>query len=148
MKKNKITQIHGAGMFVDAGSLEVEDPAGGRHRIGAAPRLLPGTSRSERVVTYEEQILSGALPRSIVIVGAGAIGVEFAYVLRNYGVEVTIVEFLDRMLPLEDEEVSAELQQTGVSASRCTPAPEWNASTRAATRSTLRSPTARNGPFW
>jgi dihydrolipoamide dehydrogenase len=60
-------------------------------------------------VTYEEQILSDALPSSIVIAGAGAIGVEFGYVLRNYGVKVTIVEFLDRLVPLEDEEVSAEL---------------------------------------
>src|SRR6185369_8627045 len=68
-----------------------------------------GTSLSERVVTYEEQILSADLPGSIVIAGAGAIGVEFAYVLHNYGVKVTIVEFLDRMVPLEDEEVSAEL---------------------------------------
>jgi dihydrolipoamide dehydrogenase len=61
------------------------------------------------VVTYEEQILSSELPSSIVIAGAGAIGVEFAYVLHNYGVDVTIVEFLDRMVPLEDAEVSAEL---------------------------------------
>lgn len=120
MKKNKITQIEGTGVFVDASTLDVEDAAGGPRRItfdhciiatGATPRLLPGTSRSERVVTYEEQILSAELPRSIVIVGAGAIGVEFAYVLHNYGVDVTIVEFLDRMLPLEDEEVSAELHR-------------------------------------
>ncbi len=76
---------------------------------GATTRLLPGTSLSERVVTYEEQILSDRLPESIIIAGAGAIGVEFAYVLHNYGVKVTIVEFLDRMVPLEDEEVSAEL---------------------------------------
>jgi dihydrolipoamide dehydrogenase len=60
-------------------------------------------------VTYEEQILTRDLPRSIIIAGAGAIGVEFAYVLRNYGVEVTIVEFLDRLLPLEDADVSKEL---------------------------------------
>jgi dihydrolipoamide dehydrogenase len=61
------------------------------------------------VVTYEEQILSDTLPESIIIAGAGAIGVEFAYVLRNYGVDVTIVEFLDRVVPLEDAEISAEL---------------------------------------
>ena len=60
-------------------------------------------------MTYEEQILSDTLPGSILIAGAGAIGIEFAYVLNSYGVEVTVVEFLDRMLPLEDEEVSAEL---------------------------------------
>ena len=120
MKKNKITQIHGTGTFADAGTLHVANSADGPQRIdfnhciiatGATPRVLPGTSRSERVVTYEEQILSDALPRSIVIVGAGAIGVEFAYILRNYGVEVTIVEYLDRLLPLEDEEVSAELRR-------------------------------------
>jgi dihydrolipoamide dehydrogenase len=60
-------------------------------------------------VTYEEQILTDQLPESIIIAGAGAIGVEFAYVLSNYGVKVTIVEFLDRLVPLEDAEVSAEL---------------------------------------
>src|SRR5205085_454534 len=76
---------------------------------GATTRLLPGTSLSERVVTYEEQILTEELPSSIIIAGAGAIGVEFAYVLHNYGIKVTIVEFLDRMVPLEDAEVSAEL---------------------------------------
>jgi dihydrolipoamide dehydrogenase len=64
---------------------------------------------SARVVTYEEQILSSDLPARMVIAGAGAIGVEFAYVLHNYGVKVTIVEFADRMVPLEDEEVSKEL---------------------------------------
>jgi dihydrolipoamide dehydrogenase len=76
---------------------------------GATTRLLPGTSLSERVVTYEEQILERDLPDSIIIAGAGAIGVEFAYVLSNYGVQVTMVEFLDRMLPLEDADVSKEL---------------------------------------
>jgi dihydrolipoamide dehydrogenase len=60
-------------------------------------------------VTYEEQIMEDKLPKSIVIVGAGAIGIEFAYVMSNYGVDVTIVEFLDRIVPLEDEEISAEL---------------------------------------
>jgi dihydrolipoamide dehydrogenase len=61
------------------------------------------------VVTYEEQIMTDQLPGSIIIAGAGAIGVEFAFVMANYGVDVTIVEYLDRLVPLEDEEVSAEL---------------------------------------
>lgn len=60
-------------------------------------------------MTYEEQILAEELPGSIVIVGGGAIGVEFAYVLRAYGVDVTIVEYLDRVVPAEDAEVSTEL---------------------------------------
>ena len=60
-------------------------------------------------MTYEEQILDEQLPGSIVIAGSGAIGVEFAYVMVNFGVDVTIVEFLDRMVPTEDAEVSKEL---------------------------------------
>ena len=70
---------------------------------------MPGVSLSENVVTYEEQILDENLPGSIVIGGSGAIGVEFAYVMKNYGVDVTIVEFLDRMVPTEDADVSKEL---------------------------------------
>jgi len=61
------------------------------------------------VVTYEEQILDENLPGSVVIAGSGAIGVEFAYVMKNFGVDVTIVEFLDRMVPTEDADVSKEL---------------------------------------
>ncbi|RJQ73788.1 dihydrolipoyl dehydrogenase [Pseudonocardiaceae bacterium YIM PH 21723] len=113
MKKNAITQFEGRGNFVDANTISVNGQTiTFEHCViaaGATTRLLPGTSLSERVVTYEEQILSDTLPRSIIIAGAGAIGVEFAYVLRNYGVEVTIVEFLDRVVPLEDAEVSKEL---------------------------------------
>ncbi|MGW5196154.1 dihydrolipoyl dehydrogenase [Streptomyces spiralis] len=118
MKKNAITQFDGRGTFTDDHTLVVARSDGGTETVtfdhciiaaGASPRLLPGTSLSDRVVTYESQILSETLPNSIVIAGAGAIGVEFAYVLRSYGVDVTIVEFLDRMVPLEDEEVSKEL---------------------------------------
>ena len=76
---------------------------------GATVRLVPGTSLSEHVVTYEEQILDDELPGSIIIAGSGAIGVEFAYVMNNFGVDVTIVEFLDRMVPTEDADVSKEL---------------------------------------
>ncbi|MGV2919946.1 dihydrolipoyl dehydrogenase [Streptomyces alfalfae] len=118
MKKNGITEFDGRGTFLDANTLQVAKSDGTTATIGfencviatgATPRLLPGTSRSERVVTYEEQILADSLPRSIVIAGAGAIGIEFAYVLHNYGVKVTIVEFLDRVAPLEDADVSKEL---------------------------------------
>jgi dihydrolipoamide dehydrogenase len=118
MKKNKITEFDGWATFTDPNSLHVALSQGGFENItfdnailatGASTKLLPGTSLSERVVTYEEQILTRELPRSVIIAGAGAIGVEFAYVLSNYGVKVTIVEFLERMLPLEDEEVSKEL---------------------------------------
>ena len=125
MKKNGITEYQGRGSFTDANTIVVNGAgaAGGGQggetqeitfgsciiAAGASAKLLPGTTLSERVVTFEEQILSDRLPESIVIAGAGAIGVEFAYVLANYGVKVTIVEFLDRVVPLEDEEVSKEL---------------------------------------
>src|SRR5262249_19293099 len=78
---------------------------------GSTTRLIPGSKLSERVVTYEEQIMEDHLPSSVIIAGAGAIGVEFAYVLNNYGVDVTIVEVLDRVTPPEDAEVSAEVNR-------------------------------------
>jgi dihydrolipoamide dehydrogenase len=113
MKKNKIQEIDGIGHFTDARTLRVgNQTVTFDHCIiaaGATTKLLPGTALSQRVVTYEEQILSPDLPRSIIIAGAGAIGVEFAYVLRSYGVDVTIVEYLERLVPMEDAEVSAEL---------------------------------------
>ncbi|KHL19370.1 dihydrolipoamide dehydrogenase [Mumia flava] len=118
MKKNKITEIHGTGAFVGEKELEVALNDGGSQRVtfgsciiatGSVTKLLPGTSLSERVVTYEEQILSDNVPESVIVAGAGAIGVEFAYVLSSYGAKVTIVEFLDRAVPNEDAEVSKEL---------------------------------------
>jgi dihydrolipoamide dehydrogenase len=117
MKKNKVTEIDGWGTFTDDHALSVEGPNGTETvtfdnviiAAGATTRLLPGTSLSERVVTYEEQIMTDSLPESIIIAGAGAIGVEFAYIMANYGVQVTLVEFLDRIVPLEEPEVSAEL---------------------------------------
>ncbi|WP_150240186.1 dihydrolipoyl dehydrogenase [Nocardiopsis quinghaiensis] len=117
MKKNKITEIDGRGTFTDDHTIQVSGKDGNEtvtfdHAViaaGSSTKLLPGTELSERVVTYEEQILTDTLPGSVVIAGAGAIGVEFAYVMANYGVDVTIVEFLDRLVPTEDEEVSKEL---------------------------------------
>jgi dihydrolipoamide dehydrogenase len=118
MKKNKITEIHGWGTLTGDKSMDVKADDGSTEQVtfenlilatGATTRLIPGTELSERVVTYEEQILDSTLPSSIVIAGSGAIGVEFAYVMKNFGVDVTIVEFLDRMVPTEDEEVSKEL---------------------------------------
>ena len=118
MKKNKITEIDGWGTLTTDRSMDVKQKDGTTEQLtydnliiatGATTRLIPGTSLSERVVTYEEQILDSGLPASIVIAGSGAIGVEFAYVMKNFGVDVTIVEFLDRMVPTEDTDVSKEL---------------------------------------
>ena len=118
LRKNKIKTFEGWANLEDANSLSVALNTGESETIrfknliiatGASTRLIPGTALSERVVTYEEQIMEDKLPASIIIAGAGAVGVEFAYIMRNYGVDVTMIEFLDRILPLEDPEVSAEL---------------------------------------
>ncbi|MEG3616761.1 dihydrolipoyl dehydrogenase [Isoptericola haloaureus] len=118
MKKNKITEYDGRGTFRDANTIEVALNDGGTETVtgddviiatGSQVKLLPGVELSENVVTYEKQIMTRELPSSIAIVGAGAIGMEFAYVMKNYGVDVTIVEFLDRALPNEDAEVSKEI---------------------------------------
>ncbi|RAZ34495.1 dihydrolipoyl dehydrogenase [Microbacterium sp. SMR1] len=120
MKKNKVTEYEGRGSFLDAKSIQVTKTDGSQETVtfdnviiatGSTVRLLPGVQLSDNVVTYEEQILTRDLPNSIVIVGAGAIGMEFAFVMSNYGVKVTIIEFLDRALPNEDVEVSKEIQK-------------------------------------
>ncbi|WCC80902.1 dihydrolipoyl dehydrogenase [Cutibacterium equinum] len=119
MKKNKVTEFNGWGEFTGPKAICVKDAEGNVTdeitfdnaiiAAGSVVKTLPGTQLSDRVVTYKEQILSEDVPGSIVIAGSGAIGTEFAYVLANYGCDVTIVEFLDRMVPNEDKEVSAEL---------------------------------------
>lgn len=118
MKKNKITEIDGLGVFKDAKTLEI---SGGKDAgkmvtfdnciiaTGSVVRSLPGVEIGGNIVSFEEQILNSEAPNSMVIVGAGAIGMEFAYVLANYGVDVTIVEFMDRVLPNEDADVSKEI---------------------------------------
>ncbi len=120
MKKNKVTEYEGRGSFTGPKAIEVTKADGSKESVtfdnviiatGSTVRLLPGVQLSENVVTFEEQILTRDLPKSIVIVGAGAIGMEFAFVLTNYGVKVTIIEFLDRALPNEDVEVSKEIQR-------------------------------------
>ena len=118
MKKNKVTEYEGRGSFTGPNAIRVTKTDGTTDDVtfdnaiiatGSRVRLLPGVQLSENVVTYEEQILSRDLPSSIVIVGAGAIGMEFGFILANYGVKVTIIEFLDRALPNEDADVSKEI---------------------------------------
>ncbi|WP_026919095.1 dihydrolipoyl dehydrogenase [Gordonia shandongensis] len=113
MKKNGITEIDGYGVFRDAKTIVVGDREITYDNViidtGSTVKLLPGVELSDNVVTYETQILTRELPKSIVIVGAGAIGMEFGYVLANYGVDVTIIEFMPRVLPNEDADVSKEI---------------------------------------
>ncbi|MBN1565330.1 MAG: dihydrolipoyl dehydrogenase [Anaerolineae bacterium] len=120
MKKNQIDTYDGWGTIQDKNTVSVELNDGTTQTLttqnliiatGATVNLLPGVQQSENVITYLEAILSDTLPKSIVIVGAGPIGMEFAYVMHNYNVDVTIVEYLPHLLPLEDPEVSQEIEK-------------------------------------
>jgi dihydrolipoamide dehydrogenase len=120
MKKNKIDTFDGWGTFTDPKTIDVAMEDGSTETLtaknvviatGSTNRLLPGTEISENVITYLEAILSDTLPESIIIAGAGPIGLEFTYVMHNYGVDVTLVEYMPHLAPLEDEEVSKELEK-------------------------------------
>jgi dihydrolipoamide dehydrogenase len=118
MRKNKIEEIDGWGTLTSPTTMDVALNDGSTRSLsfdnliiatGSVTRMIPGVEVSKNVVTYEEQILEGQLPGSVIIAGSGAIGVEFAYIMTNFGVDVTIVEFLDRMVPTEDADISKEL---------------------------------------
>lgn len=120
LKKNNIIHYEGEAHFTSSSTLQVK----GEERTeeleatniiiatGARPFLIPGIEvDGKQVVTYKEAILQETLPKSALIIGAGAIGMEFATIWNSYGVPVTVVEMLDRVLPNEDREVSQELNK-------------------------------------
>jgi len=117
LRKNKVTVFDGHGHLAGKGRLAVTkdgDPvaelAAGHIVLatGARARALPGIEPDgERVWTYKEAMVPPAIPRSLLVVGSGAIGIEFASFYHDMGAEVTVVEVLDRVLPVEDEEISA-----------------------------------------
>ena len=119
MKKNSITVFMGEARFTAHERVTVTSKDGTVQELkakdfiiatGSTPFSIPGVSvDGENVLTYREAILQEKLPASVVIIGAGAIGLEFATVWSAYGSQVTLVEMLPRIAPLEDEEVSAEL---------------------------------------
>lgn len=120
LRKHKITQYHGEAVFKDPTTLTVNFDTGVVERLdftygiiatGASVRMPPQIEQSPRVLLPSEMILEPSLPKSIVICGGGPTGVEFAYVLVNYGVKVTIIEARERILPGEDAEVSAEISK-------------------------------------
>ncbi len=115
-KKNKVTHIKGYGRLVGGGTVEVRDGDGGSKRYhgrnviiatGSRPRDIPVlTIDGERVWSSTHALFQMEAPEHLVIVGAGAVGIEFADIYAAYGSKVTVVEMLDRILPVEDEEVS------------------------------------------
>ncbi len=115
-KKNGVTHIQGTATLTGPQQVRVE-PSGqlldARSIIiatGARPRSLPGmTIDGRKIITSREALELTSIPKRLVVVGAGAIGMEFAYVFRAYGAEVTVIEMLPHVLPLEDDETAAEV---------------------------------------
>jgi dihydrolipoamide dehydrogenase len=121
MKKNKIDTFEGSGVLTGKDTIQVKLNAGGETTLtarniiiatGARPRPFPGVDfDEERVISYIPAILADSVPKSVVIIGGGAIGVEFAYTWVNYGVDVTILEMMPHLLPNEEPEVSEVLEK-------------------------------------
>ena len=122
MKKNKIDVHMGVARLTARDTVQVTDAEGKTQSFtakniivasGAHAAMIPGVQPDgEKVLTYWEAILQTRRPESVVIIGAGAIGVEFATIWNSYGTQVTLVEMLPRIVPLEDEEISAELAKS------------------------------------
>lgn len=126
LKKNKVTVIDGFGKLAGGGpgarKLSVEKDGKpvasltGRHIIlatGARARILPGLEPDGKMIwTYREAMVPDVMPKSLLVVGSGAIGIEFASFYRDLGAEVTVVEVLDRVLPVEDPEISAHAHKS------------------------------------
>ena len=120
-KKNKIDWIKGSGRLAGKGKVEITE--GDKQSIavkkeivvatGSQPRSVPGIEIDRtRIITSDEAINMKTIPASIVILGSGAVGVEFASIFRRFGSEVTLVELLPRIVPVEDEAVSTELERS------------------------------------
>ena len=121
MKKNKIDVIMGYGKVKAKGQVEVTAADGSKNLVeakniiiatGGRSRELPNLKQDgKKIIGYREAMVLPIQPKSMIIVGSGAIGVEFAYVYNSMGTKVTIVEFLPRIVPVEDEEISKELEK-------------------------------------
>ena len=120
-KKHKIDWIKGSGRLAGKGQVEVTEgqaqTIAARKEIivatGSQPRSVPGIEIDrKRIITSDEAIGLRQIPKSIVIMGSGAVGVEFGSIFRRFGSEVTLIELLPRIVPVEDEAVSAELERS------------------------------------
>jgi dihydrolipoamide dehydrogenase len=120
MKKNKVEVIWGFGKIVGAGQVDVVTSEGTRRletrnimiATGSEARMIPGlTPDADRILTNIEILNLTAVPKSLAIIGAGAVGVEFASIFKRFGAEVTVLEMLPRVVPVEDEDVSRELEK-------------------------------------
>tara|TARA_Y100000294_G_scaffold51341_1_gene48441 strand:- start:246 stop:1625 length:1380 start_codon:yes stop_codon:yes gene_type:complete len=121
MKKNKIDYIPAFGKLLDGTTIETTDADGKKTQLkaekiiiatGARAKYFPGMEPDgKQIITYKEAMIPENQPKSLVIIGAGAIGVEFAHFYQTFGTEVTIIEALPNILPVEDEDISTELEK-------------------------------------
>jgi dihydrolipoamide dehydrogenase len=121
-KKNKIETVAGTGKLLAPGKVEVTRADGTKETVtakniilatGARARQLPNLPIDDKkIIGYRKAMTPDSLPKRMVVVGSGAIGVEFAYFYRSLGTEVTIVEYLPRIVPVEDEEVSRQMEKS------------------------------------
>lgn len=122
MKKNKIDVIYGTGVFKSANTLEISDSKGGKTTLsanhiiiatGGRPRSIPGIDiDGQLVITSREAMSLEVQPKSLIIMGAGAIGAEFAYFYNSIGSKVTLVEMMENILPVEDKEISKVVERS------------------------------------
>jgi len=122
MKKNSIDWMRGTGRLLGGGSVELTtdgkspETIGAKHIVlatGARPRSIPGvTIDRERIITSTEAMTLARRPGSLIVIGAGAIGIEFAYFYNALGTSVTVVEMLPSILPVEDREITRELERS------------------------------------
>ncbi len=116
LKKNKVTVIDGFGKLKGKGQVEVgKDVYSAKHIIiatGAKARVLPGLEPDGKFVwTYKEALVPDTMPKKLLVIGSGAIGIEFASFFKTLGAEVTVVEMMDRIVPVEDAEISGLLEK-------------------------------------
>ncbi|CAN5881381.1 dihydrolipoyl dehydrogenase [soil metagenome] len=120
MKKNKIQVFTGTGSFVEAKKIKVEGEDGEQEleaenvliATGSGVKSLPGMEfDGEKIISSDDVVSSDSYPSSVIIFGAGAVGVEFASMYNDFGTDVTVVEMLDRIVPLEDPEISEALKK-------------------------------------
>lgn len=113
VKARRIDVVHGSATLGPEPSVSVDGTTFTARDIviatGSSPKLLPGVSRTDRIITSDEALWYGSIPSSAVVIGAGAVGLEFASLYRSFGAEVTVLEALPRIAPLEDEDLSREL---------------------------------------
>jgi dihydrolipoamide dehydrogenase len=123
VKKHKVARVAGYGRLTGPAkdgvhAVAVTSGAGDVSEVkaknvilasGSEAKLLPGLAADDRILTNIEILAMGAVPKSLIVIGAGAVGIEFASIFRTFGAEITVIEYLPRVVPVEDEEISKEL---------------------------------------